>query len=204
MLFPFLFQGLPRSRIRPQCLWTTLAIILLSGAGARAEFSYEAITAVLARININYQDPISAEPRSVTAEIGRFADGAIGSAAGVLVNPKPNDATSGTHYLQGCVPNWANPTPRDAWIALLLRGGCTDAEKVTIAKAQNASAVLFFGSDNETYLQKETKFSGDVVVVYLLRRKGEQLSYLMMNGTRVFLSISRGQEVKFRITSINK
>lgn len=143
-----------------------LICLLLSSeivSNVKSEFSYEAVTAVLARINVSYLDRDTKRIESSTAEIGRFAEGAVGTAGGVLVTGRsPSNSTSSkTQYLQGCFHKWATPpNAGESWVALLLRGGCSDEDKVKYAMNQNASAVLLYGNDPEPYIPKHTQFRG--------------------------------------------
>ncbi|XP_037788462.1 E3 ubiquitin-protein ligase RNF128-like isoform X3 [Penaeus monodon] len=42
------------------------------------------------------------------------------------------------------------------------------------------------------------------VVVFLAHQQGEQLARMVENGTKVYVSITRGEDVKYRVTSINR
>ncbi|XP_064103062.1 uncharacterized protein LOC135213108 isoform X7 [Macrobrachium nipponense] len=42
------------------------------------------------------------------------------------------------------------------------------------------------------------------VVVFLAHEQGEQLARMVENGTKVYVSITRGQDVKYRVTNINR
>lgn len=144
-------------------VWFICLLLSSEVINVRSEFSYEAVTAVLARINVSYINPQSKRSESSTAEIGRFAEGAVGAAGGILVTGQPpNNSTSDrVLYLQGCFQKWASPPAKgETWVALLLRGGCSDEDKVKSAIEQNASAVLLFGNDPEPYIPKHTQFRG--------------------------------------------
>ncbi|XP_066939135.1 E3 ubiquitin-protein ligase RNF128-like isoform X2 [Macrobrachium rosenbergii] len=43
-----------------------------------------------------------------------------------------------------------------------------------------------------------------IVVVFLAHEQGEQLARMVENGTKVYVSITRGQDVKYRVTNINR
>ncbi|XP_069986817.1 E3 ubiquitin-protein ligase RNF133-like isoform X2 [Penaeus vannamei] len=42
------------------------------------------------------------------------------------------------------------------------------------------------------------------VVVFLAHQQGEQLARMVENGTKVYVSITRGEDVKYRVTNINR
>ncbi|XP_066939143.1 E3 ubiquitin-protein ligase goliath-like isoform X10 [Macrobrachium rosenbergii] len=194
--------------------------------GISAEWSYEGATITLAHLNISYVDPVTGARLTDVREVGKFGSGAVGSASGLVVVGRSRDTTTGgasgssSDRRDGCTLPWASPsptisassapsaaTPSEPWVALVSRGDCPDRDKVGNALALNASGVLIYAKDAQAHLQKIalSSFSRErIVVVFLAHEQGEQLARMVENGTKVYVSITRGQDVKYRVTNINR
>lgn len=167
-----------------------------------AEWSYEGSTITLARLNISYTDPTTGTYRTDVSEVGKYGGGYVGVAAGILV--MGYDKSGGEP--NGCTRTWA-ASASEPWVALVSRGVCADQKKVENALAQNASGVLIYSKEGDAHLQKIalSSFSQKKgVVVFLGHAQGEELARMVDNGTKVHVSITRGQDVKYRITNINR
>uniref|UniRef100_A0AAY4ERN0 RING-type domain-containing protein n=1 Tax=Denticeps clupeoides TaxID=299321 RepID=A0AAY4ERN0_9TELE len=84
--------------------------------------------------------------------------------------------------------------PEEPWIALVKRGDCLYTDKIEAAKSQNASAVVIYnidGTGNETneMMHPET---GDIVVIMIGNAFGKDISHMVMNGSKVYMKIERG------------
>lgn len=187
------------------------ALIWLWVAGcARAfgsEWSYEGATITLANLNISYSDPATGMNRTDVGEVGKFGSGAVGVAAGILIVGHSLDGGDPRHNRHGCKMPWAVVPPNEPWVALVSRGECADREKIANAQALNASAILVYAKDAQEHLQKIalSSFSRERgVVVFLAHQQGEQLARMVENGTKVYVSITRGEDVKYRVTNINR
>lgn len=194
--------------------------------GISAEWSYEGATITLAHLNISYVDPVTGARLTDVREVGKFGSGAVGSASGLVVVGRSRDTAAGgasgssSDRRDGCTLPWASPsptisassapsaaTPSEPWVALVSRGDCPDRDKVGNALALNASGVLIYAKDAQAHLQKIalSSFSRErIVVVFLAHEQGEQLARMVENGTKVYVSITRGQDVKYRVTNINR
>ncbi|XP_037788464.1 RING finger protein 150-like isoform X5 [Penaeus monodon] len=172
-----------------------------------SEWSYEGATITLANLNISYSDPATGMNRTDVGEVGKFGSGAVGVAAGILIVGHSLDGGDPRHNRHGCKMPWAVVPPNEPWVALVSRGECADREKIANAQALNASAILVYAKDAQEHLQKIalSSFSRERgVVVFLAHQQGEQLARMVENGTKVYVSITRGEDVKYRVTSINR
>ncbi|XP_063605316.1 RING finger protein 150-like [Penaeus indicus] len=172
-----------------------------------SEWSYEGATITLANLNISYSDPATGMNRTDVGEVGKFGSGAVGVAAGILIVGHSLDGGDPRHNRHGCKMPWAVVPTNEPWVALVSRGECADREKIANAQALNASAILVYAKDAQEHLQKIalSSFSRERgVVVFLAHQQGEQLARMVENGTKVYVSITRGDDVKYRVTSINR
>ncbi|XP_042861480.1 RING finger protein 150-like isoform X2 [Penaeus japonicus] len=172
-----------------------------------SEWSYEGATITLANLNISYSDPATGMNRTGVGEVGKFGSGAVGVAAGILIVGHSLDGGDPKYNRHGCKMPWAVVPPNEPWVALVSRGECADREKIANAQALNASAILVYAKDAQEHLQKIalSSFSRERgVVVFLAHQQGEQLARMVENGTKVYVSITRGEDVKYRVTNINR
>nr|XP_053630546.1 RING finger protein 150-like isoform X2 [Cherax quadricarinatus] len=186
-------------------LWVWVAGL---AAAVTSEWSYEGATITLAHLNLSFTDPQTGHQRTYMGEVGKFGNGAVGAASGVLV--VGHTALGGPpskNNRHGCSTPWAAPPPAEPWVALVSRGHCSDREKVANSLALNASAILVYARDNHAHLQNIalSSFSRHHgVVVFLGHQQGEDLAQMVENGTKVFVSITQGQDVKYKVTNINR
>uniref|UniRef100_A0AAY4ERI6 RING-type domain-containing protein n=1 Tax=Denticeps clupeoides TaxID=299321 RepID=A0AAY4ERI6_9TELE len=90
--------------------------------------------------------------------------------------------------------------PEEPWIALVKRGDCLYTDKIEAAKSQNASAVVIYnidGTGNETNEMMHpgtvSPFqTGDIVVIMIGNAFGKDISHMVMNGSKVYMKIERG------------
>lgn len=130
----------------------------LTGANAHEDVGADSYTT--AYINVSYIDPETRRIRSEKSEIGKFGDGRVGPAAGVLVHVS---SWEGDHT--GCAAplrsTWDNgELPQEPWIALVKRGQCNFEVKVENAYRHNASAVLVYNDRESPSLDKMKLTSG--------------------------------------------
>lgn len=113
-----------------------------------------------AYLNITYMDHETKRFRTEKSEIGKFGDGRVGPAAGVLVHVS---SWEGDHT--GCAAplrsSWGKGAlPGEPWIALVKRGQCNFEVKVENAFRHNASAVLVYNDRESPNLDKMKLTSG--------------------------------------------
>lgn len=130
----------------------------LTGANAHEDVGADSYTT--AYINVSYIDPDTKRIRTEKSEIGKFGDGRVGPATGVLVHVS---SWEGDHT--GCASplrsTWENgELPREPWIALVKRGQCNFEVKVENAYRHNASAVLVYNDRESPSLDKMKLTSG--------------------------------------------
>lgn len=95
----------------------------------------------LANVNVTYVDPLTKLHRSKKDEIGKYGQGLVGSAAGVVIHVRTQNGTS--NY--GCEENFDNEIPVEApWIALVKHGNCSSHLKIINAVRKNASAIVVY------------------------------------------------------------
>lgn len=93
-----------------------------------------------------------------TEEAGRYGDGYVGPAAGVLVHVAgdgdPKDHTGCRLPLRSTRPDRAIPPDGEHWVALMKRGRCNFETKVENAYRNNAAAVLIYNDRDSHNLDK--------------------------------------------------
>ncbi|KAL0273379.1 UNVERIFIED_CONTAM: hypothetical protein PYX00_006060 [Menopon gallinae] len=152
-------------------------------------------TYTTAYINVSYVDPATKRFYVEKSEIGKYGDGRIGPAEGVLVHVSSED---GDHT--GCqVPlrnSWGDGSfPKEPWIALIKRGQCSFEMKIENAYRHNATAVLVY-NDRESPILDKMKLNSvksgtrNMSAIFTYKWKGEQLARLVDNGSRVMMHIT--------------
>lgn len=111
-------------------------------------------TYTTAYINVSYVDPATKRFYVEKSEIGKYGDGRIGPAEGVLVHVSSED---GDHT--GCQAplrnSWGDGSlPKEPWIALIKRGQCSFEIKIENAYRHNATAVLVYNDRESPILDK--------------------------------------------------
>ncbi|XP_045504825.1 protein goliath-like isoform X2 [Colias croceus] len=178
-------------------------------------------TYTIANINITYEDE-HGEIFNDTSEVrkthfasqftGKYGEGYIGSARGMAVHVRAR-GPDGEHDHTGC--KWPllsvaaphDPLPSEPWIAVIRRGSCNFEIKVQNAWRANASAVLIY-NDRDTTLLEKMKLSTDsgrnISAVFIYKWKGEEITKLVDNGTRVMVAIIKGRTFTHINNNINK
>ncbi|XP_045504826.1 protein goliath-like isoform X3 [Colias croceus] len=168
-------------------------------------------TYTIANINITYEDE-HGEIFNDTSETGKYGEGYIGSARGMAVHVRAR-GPDGEHDHTGC--KWPllsvaaphDPLPSEPWIAVIRRGSCNFEIKVQNAWRANASAVLIY-NDRDTTLLEKMKLSTDsgrnISAVFIYKWKGEEITKLVDNGTRVMVAIIKGRTFTHINNNINK
>ncbi|XP_039747720.1 protein goliath isoform X2 [Pararge aegeria] len=168
-------------------------------------------TYTVASINITYKDE-HGELYTDTSESGKYGEGFIGSSRGMAVHVRAK-GPSGERDHTGCT--WpllsaaapTEPLPREPWIAVIRRGSCNFEIKVQNAWRANASAVLIYNDRDTTVLEK-MKLSIDngrnISAVFTYKWKGEEITRLVDNGTRVMIAIIKGRTYTHINSNINK
>ncbi|KAK6637142.1 hypothetical protein RUM44_007556 [Polyplax serrata] len=112
-----------------------------------------------AYINVTYVDPETKKICSEKSEIGKFGDGRVGPASGVLVHVTSWEGgyTGCAFPLKSSMDNGS--LPREPWIALVKRGQCNFEVKAENALRHNASAILVY-NDRESSTLDKMKLTG--------------------------------------------
>lgn len=172
------------------------------------EDGFSSETYSLALIQISYKNE-HGEMYEEASESGKYGEGYVGFAEGVAVLVQAAYADGGEHDHTGCT--WpllnaadpAEPLPSEPWIAVMRRGSCNFEIKVQNAWKSNASAALIYNDRDTTVLEKmklSNSYNRNMSAVFTYMWKGEEITRLIDNGTRVMLSISKSAT----FTSINK
>lgn len=132
-------------------LLVTVAVMLMLTGRAFADWGYEEIDYTMAILNSSYPGSLDRP-----AELGKFSEGHVGPASGLLVHVQSvNTTTDHACSLPLRTMNGeALPAPGEPWIALIRRGHCSYEQKVENAYRSNASAVLIFNDRESPVLQK--------------------------------------------------
>ncbi|XP_041970117.1 protein goliath-like [Aricia agestis] len=205
-------------------LWSSLATLgwLASIAGchspgnelesvryAAADDRIGSDTYVVANINITYEDEHGVI-YSETSESGKYGEGFVGSARGVAVHVRSRDSAhdhSGCKWplLSAATPDL--PLPAEPWVAVIRRGSCNFEIKVQNAWRSNASAVLIYNDRDAPGLEKmklSTDSGRNISAVFTYKWKGEEITRLVDNGTRVTIAIIKGRKWVHGNNSINR
>ncbi|RWS07331.1 RING finger protein 150-like protein [Dinothrombium tinctorium] len=158
-------------------------------------YAYETDDVALAIINVSYIDPITGVLRNDREEVGKFSVGKIGSVNGVVVHFNSHDA---------CDPIDGNRWPSEPWIALTPHGICTETQKLRNIANTNASAAVMYDIKPGPKIMRVNHKAIDLISVFISKEKGEEISLLVNNGTRVILQITIGTHNTFRYANINK
>ncbi|CAH0719046.1 unnamed protein product, partial [Brenthis ino] len=167
-------------------------------------------TYTVANINITYEDEHGVL-YTETSESGKYGEGYIGSSRGMAVHIRAKGA-EGERDHTGCTwpllsvaaPN--DPLPSEPWIAVIRRGSCNFEIKVQNAWRSNASAVLIY-NDRDTTMLEKMKLSTDngrnISAVFTYKWKGEEITRLVDNGTKVIIAIIKGRTFTHINSNIN-
>ncbi|XP_034836669.1 E3 ubiquitin-protein ligase goliath isoform X1 [Maniola hyperantus] len=167
-------------------------------------------TYTVASINITYKDE-HGEVYTETSESGKYGEGYIGSSRGMAVHVR-GKGPDGERDHTGCT--WpllsaaapTEPLPREPWIAVIRRGSCNFEIKVQNAWRANASAVLIYNDRDTTVLEKmklSTDNGRNISAVFTYRWKGEEITRLVDNGTRVMIGVIKGRTYTHINSNIN-
>lgn len=129
----------------------------VSGSNSREDVGANSYTT--AYLNVTYIDLETKKLKQEKSEIGKFGDGKVGTAFGVLVHVS---SWEGSHT--GCAAPLRSSfgdgsLPKEPWIALVKRGQCNFEVKVENAFRHNASAVLVY-NDRESPTLDKMKLTG--------------------------------------------
>ncbi|CAH2979335.1 unnamed protein product [Chilo suppressalis] len=166
-------------------------------------------TFTVANINLTYEDEHGLIYTEIS-ESGKYGEGFIGSARGVAVHIRAK-GEGGERDHSGCTWPLLSATedqlPTEPWIAVIRRGSCNFEIKVQNAWRANASAVLVY-NDRDTTLLEKMKLSTDngrnISAVFTYKWKGEEITRLVENGTRVMIAIIKGRTFANVTNNINK
>ncbi|KAJ0172619.1 hypothetical protein K1T71_011758 [Dendrolimus kikuchii] len=157
-------------------------------------------TYTMANINITYKDE-HGEEYTETSESGKYGEGYIGSSRGVAVHVRAK-GPGGERDHTGCTwplvsvaaPN--DPLPEEPWVAVIRRGNCNFEIKVQNAWRAKAAAVLIYNERDAPSLEKmklSTDDGRNISAVFTYKWKGEEITRLIDNGTRVMIGIIKGR-----------
>ncbi|XP_048399333.1 E3 ubiquitin-protein ligase RNF130 isoform X4 [Stegostoma tigrinum] len=152
---------------------------------------------VIAAVKVSYVDraggqPVPVPDRGEDGRYGRDSPKERVEGGTVLV---PAWTPGKPRNLQGCDPRTRFAVPPDTrrWIALLNRGNCTFKQKILLAAAQKAAAVVIYHNvSDEKPITMSHQGTGNIVAVMISERRGREiLSYVEKNFT-VLMSIAVG------------
>ncbi|XP_013171561.1 PREDICTED: protein goliath isoform X1 [Papilio xuthus] len=168
-------------------------------------------TFTAAYINITYPDE-HGKLYTETSETGKYGEGFVGSSRGVAVHvravgPEGEKDHTGCKWplLSSAAPG--EPLPTEPWVAVIKRGNCNFEIKVNNAWRANATAVLIYNDRDAPDLEKmklSTDNGRNISAVFTYKWKGEEITRLADNGTRVMVAIIKGRQTITRITGVNK
>ncbi|KPI98196.1 Protein goliath [Papilio xuthus] len=154
----------------------------------------------------------SSEPYIVSYYTGKYGEGFVGSSRGVAVHvravgPEGEKDHTGCKWplLSSAAPG--EPLPTEPWVAVIKRGNCNFEIKVNNAWRANATAVLIYNDRDAPDLEKmklSTDNGRNISAVFTYKWKGEEITRLADNGTRVMVAIIKGRQTITRITGVNK
>ncbi|KAL5289539.1 hypothetical protein ACFFRR_009564 [Megaselia abdita] len=158
---------------------------------------------VFAIINYTYSTVDGKEiPNS--SEQGRYGEGRVQSAHGVLVHvtmeDNIDDHSACTHAITGTN---RSALPSKAWIALVRRGKCTFEDKVQNVWLRGAVGIIVYNDKNSKELEKMQirDKQRNITAVFTTRHFGENLARLIETSySEVKCSISEGQRHARQIT----
>ncbi|XP_076345074.1 RING finger protein 150-like isoform X1 [Tachypleus tridentatus] len=177
-----------------------------------------------ALINITYTHPLTGKIYYDKSKIGKFNIGKIEPASGVVIHVSSNNHT--TH--DGCERFDSDIIPREPWIALIAHGHCKDTIKLQHAMVSNATAVVIYSSEYNSFGLKLQHQDGpsmkpsemgyirhllhemlyipvfDMVSVLINKEDGEKIARIADNGTRVEMHITVGTPYTYHYANINR
>ncbi|XP_072945541.1 E3 ubiquitin-protein ligase goliath [Epargyreus clarus] len=168
-------------------------------------------TYTVANINITYEDE-HGETYTETSESGKYGEGYISSSRGMAVHVRAKGIGGALDHT-GCT--WPllstaqpdQPLPTQPWIAVMRRGSCNFEIKVQNAWRANASAVIIYNDRDTTALEKmklSTDNGRNISAIFTYKWKGEEITRLVDNGTRVMIGVIKGRTFTHPNNNINK
>ncbi|XP_063852364.1 E3 ubiquitin-protein ligase RNF128-like isoform X2 [Scylla paramamosain] len=173
-----------------------------------ATWTYEGTTVTLALVNYTYRDPRRDGVVVEVGQVGKYAPGQVASASGqVVVGNLAGKSRDLNTVEEGCEFPWTSPSsaPSGTWVALIRRGGgCPDEEKIKIAAANNATAVILYTKDDQAHLRKLAVNKAGLAVVWLGEEEGRSLAQVVAGGAEVVISLVPGHNLRYHVTSVNR
>ncbi|XP_026105196.1 RING finger protein 150-like [Carassius auratus] len=140
-------------------------------------------------VNITYLDPVTSEMKTDKSECGRYGEHSPKrDARGFVFMPSllqdREVGDSNTKFLL--------PYPSIPWIALIANGNGSYREKIRLAAALNASAVVIFNVGSNETITMPHHGTGDVVAIMIPEPKGREIVALLEKNVSVTMHITVG------------
>ncbi|XP_052402242.1 RING finger protein 150 [Carassius gibelio] len=140
-------------------------------------------------VNITYLDPVTSEMKTDKSECGRYGEHSPKrDARGFVFMP------SLLQDRQVCDSNtkFLLPHPSIPWIALIANGNSSYREKIRLAAALNASAVVIFNVGSNETITMPHHGTGDVVAIMIPEPRGREILALLEKNVSVTMHITVG------------
>lgn len=186
--------------------------VLLLGARGSDSLEYRTNDYYTTYINVSYVNLQRRIFHTERSETGRYStNGRIGLASGLAViiqskiNPK-NNISNDTSIEQmqeedpdtGCSLPFINIFPKEPYIAVMKRGGCTFNTKVVNAVSAGAVGVLIYNNRHNEYLKTIQVTNDEVPVVFTFQHKGKELVNLVNKFKRVYIGLEEGSHCQYQ------
>lgn len=122
-------------------------------AAVTSDWAYDGTTFTLAHLNVTYND-LDNDKTVTIYQIGRYANGGVKAASGLLLLGRSTRSYSTKHIPFGCTVPWDLSIPEEPWVALVARGQCADKDKIMNAMSLNASAIIIYTRDTRAHLKQ--------------------------------------------------
>lgn len=162
-------------------------------------------------LNITYVNRVTGELVSEKSDLGKFGDAHESVVRGVLIHVRSGSYAANEDPFTGCSfplkASYGWLPVNEPWIALIKRGGCSFQQKMENAYNSNASGFIVYNDKESTTLEKmklQHNIPKEFSAVFTNKRKGEELSKLIDNGTRVIVYISIAENFHRTASNINK
>ncbi|XP_038630768.1 E3 ubiquitin-protein ligase RNF128 isoform X2 [Scyliorhinus canicula] len=165
------------------------AWLLLAAAALQTVSRVDLAEAATAVVNVTHFSP--AHNRTVSSSVPAIygSSSPVRGARGVIGIPDSQDALA-------CHRNIDFSARESPWIALIARGNCTFARKISNARGRGSAAVVIFneaGKGNRTDPFSHTG-TGDTVAVMIGNIKGSEILALVKDGISVSMVIEVGKQ----------
>lgn len=161
-------------------------------------------------LNISYLDKSTGQVKWEKTEVAKYGEFHVSAVSGIVVHVR-SAMVNGDEAFTGCSfplkPSYGEFPKDEPWIALVRRGRCNFQQKMEHAYNSNASGIIVYNDKDGPHLERmrlQHNVPKEFAAVFTFRWKGEELSRLVDNGTRVTVHISVAEVCPRSTTNINK